>query len=121
MYLYIKNWNIIHRSDKKKLLIGFLEWCQIMEEKNTDRCIYEDWKIIKYEKSKQWENDSNKYHLKKELEEEKRKNNELITIANKQVTKGLWLDKKRHEPTEYYRKLYLLKSLWNANAKESME
>ena len=39
-----------------------------------DNLIYEDNQIKKYENSKQYIEDTNRYHLTKELEEEKRKN-----------------------------------------------
>lgn len=92
-------------------------WMQNMyREYNTaytmeDNLIYEDNQIKKYENSKQYIEDTNRYHLTKELEEEKRKNWELTKIANMKVTKEMELETKWQEATEYQRKLYLLKNM----------
>jgi hypothetical protein len=113
MYLYIRNWNIIHKSENKKLLLWFLEWCQIYEDNQKWNLIFEDGKIKIYEQSKQREEDSNKYHLTKELQYTKKKNKELEIIANTKI-KSERKHKKNKEPTEYEKKLYILKNLWNA-------
>ena len=63
---------------------------------------------MKYENSKQYIEDSNRYHLSKELEKTKRKNAELETIANAKVKKDMEL---RREATERDKKLYLLKNM----------
>ncbi len=76
-----------------------------------DNLIFEDGKVKKYENSKQYTEDTNRYHLQKELKEEKRKNKELTKIANAKVRKEMELDKKWQEPDEYNRKLYLLKQM----------
>ena len=77
----------------------------------TDNLIYEDNQIKRYENSRQYENDINKFHLERELDETKRKNSELLQIANTKVRKEMELDVKGQEPDEYQRKLYLLKSM----------
>lgn len=76
-----------------------------------DNLIFEDNQIKKYENSKQYIEDSNRYHLTKELEDTKRKNAELTTIANAKMRKDLELDVKGQEPDEYNKKLYLLKNM----------
>ena len=76
-----------------------------------DNLIFEENKIKKYENSKQYIEDSNRYHLTHELEEANRKNAELTTIANAKVKKELELERKGLEPDEYTRKLYLLKNM----------
>ena len=76
-----------------------------------DNLIFEDNQIKKYENSKQYIEDTNRYHLTKELEDTKRKNAELTTIANAKVHKELELDVKWKEANEYQRKLYLLKNM----------
>lgn len=76
-----------------------------------DNLIYEDGKIKRYENSRQYIEDTNRYHLEKELNEEKRKNKELLTIANTKVKKEMELEVKGQEPDEYQRKLYLLKNM----------
>ena len=60
----------------------------------TDRLIFEDNQIKIYEQSKQYGEDINRYQLQKDLKEEKRKNKELVQIANMKVTKELELEKK---------------------------
>ena len=111
MYVYIKNGNIIHKSNKKKLLIGFLEWCQILEEENTDRCIYENWKLVKYEKSKQREEDSNKYHLTIENENLKKENNKLERIAKVEVKNKSKRYGDGETLTDFEKNIYLLNHL----------
>ena len=49
--------------------------------------------------------------MERELEETKRKNSELLQIANTKVRKEMELDVKGQEPDEYQRKLYLLKNM----------
>ena len=83
----------------------------ITEYSQTDNLIFEDGKIKRYENSRQYEDDINKYHLEKELSETKRKNTELTKIANTKVRKEMELDIKGQEPDEYQRKLYLLKNM----------
>ena len=76
-----------------------------------DNLIFEDNQIKKYENSKQYIEDSNRYHLTKELEDTKRKNAELTTIANAKMNKDLELEVKGQKPDEYNKKLYLLKNM----------
>ena len=112
MYVYVsEKWNIIMRSSFR------WTWMQNKyREFNTaytmeDNLIFEENQIKKYENSKQYIEDTNRYKLNKELEEEKRKNWELTQIANMKVTKELELDKKREEANEYQRKIYLLRNM----------
>ena len=77
----------------------------------TDRLIFEDNQIKIYEQSKQYGEDINRYQLQKDLKEEKRKNKELVQIANMKVAKELELEKKWEEANEYQRKLYLLRNM----------
>ena len=76
-----------------------------------DNLIFEDNQIKKYENSKQYIEDSNRYHLTKELEDTKRKNAELTTIANAKMNKDLELEVKGQKPDEYNKKIYLLKNM----------
>ena len=71
-----------------------------------DNLIFEENQIKKYENSKQYIED-----LTKELEDTKRKNAELTTIANAKMTKDLELEVKGQKPDEYNKKLYLLKNM----------
>ena len=76
-----------------------------------DNLIFEENQIKRYENSKQYIEDSNRYHLTKELEDTKRKNAELTTIANAKMNKDLELEVKGQKPDEYNKKLYLLKNM----------
>ena len=76
-----------------------------------DNLIFEENQIKKYENSKQYREDTNRYHLEKELKETKRKNSELTKIANAKVRKEMELDVKGQEPNEYQRKLYTLRNM----------
>lgn len=112
MYVYVsEKWNIIMRSSFR------MTWMQnkyreyITRYSMDDNLIFEDNQIKKYENSKQYIEDSNRYHLTKELEDTKRKNAELTTIANAKMNKDLELEVKGQKPDEYNKKLYLLKNM----------
>lgn len=111
MYLYIRNWNIIHKSEQKKQLLWFLEGCQIYEDNQKGNLIFENGKVKIYEQSKQREEDSNKYHLTKENNQLKKENKKLENIANNKVYKELELETKWQEANSYQRNIYLLKSM----------
>jgi hypothetical protein len=76
-----------------------------------DNLIFEWGKVIKYENSKQYIEDSNRYHLTKELEKTKKENAELTTIANAKMRKDLELDVKWDEPNKYNKNIYLLRNM----------
>lgn len=112
MYVYVSDkWNIIMRSSFR------MTWMQnkyreyITRYSMEDNLIFEDNQIKKYENSKQYIEDTNRYHLTKELEDTKRKNAELTTIANAKMNKDLELEVKGQKPDEYNKKLYLLKNM----------
>lgn len=112
MYVYVSDkWNIIMKSNIR--LTGL--WNQYREFNTAytmeDNLIFEENQIKKYENSKQYIEDTNRYRLNKELEETKRKNWELTQIADMKVRKELELDKKWEEDWEYQRKLYLLRNM----------
>ena len=112
MYVYVSDkWNIIMKSNIR--LTGL--WNQYREFNTAytmeDNLIFEENQIKKYENSKQYIEDSNRYHLTKELEDTKRKNAELTSIANSKVKKDLELEAKWQEVDEYQRKLYTLKNM----------
>lgn len=111
MYYYIRNWNIIHRSESKKQLLGFLQWCQIYEDNQKGNMIFEDWKIKVYEKSKQWEEDSNKYHLMKENQNLKNENEKLERIAKVEVEQKSKRYGKEETLTDFEKNIYLLNHL----------
>ena len=77
--------------------------------KMEDNLIFEWGKVVKYENSKQYIEDSNRYHLTHELEETKRKNAELETIASTKLKKDLEI--KDREATERDKKIYILKNM----------
>lgn len=112
MYVYVsEQWNIILRSNKK--LTGVQNKYREYDTKYsiTDNLIFEDNQIKRYESSRQYDEDINKYHLEKELSDTKRKNEELLQIANTKVKKEMELEVKWQEPDEYQRKLYLLRNM----------
>ena len=112
MYVYVsEKWNIIMKSSFK--ITGMQNQYReyITEYSQMDNLIFEDNQIKKYENSRQYIEDTNRYHLTKELEETKRKKAELETIANAKVKKDMELEVKGQEPDEYQRKLYLLKNM----------
>jgi len=112
MYVYVSDkWNIIMKSNIR--LTGL--WNQYREFNTAytmeDNLIFEENQIKKYENSKQYIEDTNRYHLTKELEDTKRKNAELTSIANSKVKEDLELEAKWQEVNEYQRKLYTLKNM----------
>ena len=112
MYVYVSDkWNIIMKSNIQ--LNGLRNQYREFNTGYTmeDNLIFEENKIKKYENSKQYIEDSNRYHLNKELEETKRKNSELTSIANAKVKKELELEARGLEANEYQRKLYTLKNM----------
>ena len=112
MYVYVSDkWNIIMRSSFRFTGMQNKYREYITEYSMDDNLIFEWGKVVKYENSKQYIEDSNKYHLTHELEETKRKNAELTTIANAKMTKDLELEVKGQKPDEYNKKLYLLKNM----------
>ena len=109
MYVYVKNGRIRLKSEERM----HIPWTQeyVTDHKMTDRLILEWWGIKIYEQSKQYAEDTNRYHLEKELKSQKKKNKELETIANAKVQKELELDVKWQTADNYQRKIYLLKNM----------
>ena len=112
MYVYVSDkGNIIMKSNIR--LSGL--WNQYMEYNTSynmeDNLIFEENQIKKYENSKQYIEDTNRYHLTKELEDTKRKNSELTQIANAKVKKEMELEAKGKEADEFQRKLYTLRNM----------
>ena len=119
MYVYVSDkWNIIMKSNIQ--LNGL--WNQYREfnvaYKMEDNLIFEWGKVIKYENSKQYIEDSNRYHLTKELEKTKKENAELTTIANAKMRKDLELDVKWDEPNKYNKNIY---SLYKSNRASTLK
>lgn len=122
MYVYVTDrGNIILRTKERnmKMRIKYREF--IVNYDMTDNLIYEWGEIKKYENSRQYIEDTNRYHLTKELNEEKRKNADLVKIANTKVRQDMELDIKGQEANEYQRKLYLLRNMRHDITKESTE
>ena len=103
---------IIHKSIQLKN-DDFLKWSTavIVECNQTDNLIVENWQVKIYERSKQYIEDTNRYHLTKENNELKKENKKLETIANAKVTKELELETKGQEANSYQRNIYLLKNM----------
>ena len=112
MYVYVsEKGNIILRSNKKLTGLQNMYREFVTSYRMEDNLIFEWGQVKKYENSRQYIEDSNRYHLTHELEETKRKNAELTKIANAKVQKEMELDVKGKEANEYQRKLYLLKNM----------
>lgn len=112
MRVYVSDkWNIILKCNERQIKLWGKYREYRVEYKDTDNLIYEGGKIIKYENSKQYIEDTNRYHLTKELNEEKRKNTELEKIANAKVTKELELEERWLDANEYQRKIYSLRNM----------
>lgn len=112
MYVYVSDkWNIILKSEKRLTKMWWKYREYQVEYENTDNLIFEGGQVIKYENSKQYIEDTNQYHLQKQINELERKNKDLEKIANTKVTKDLELDVKGQEANEYQRKIYLLKHM----------
>ena len=114
MYVYVKNWNIVYKSDKRSNLIKDAIEMQTTYTKN-DNIIFEDGEIRIYEKTKQFEKDVHKYRLDEKIKKLEHHNKDLEQIANKKITKDLELNERWLEANEYQRKIYLLKNLRNGN------
>lgn len=112
MYVYVKDWMIIYKSDKK-VVRGFVSWADvyIVDCRDTDKLIFEGNQVKIYENSNQYNEDMNTYHLSRQVDNLSRKNEELLKIANTKVTKEMELEVKWKEANEYQRKLYLLKNM----------
>lgn len=122
MYVYVSDkWNIVLKSNKRQIKMRGKYREYRTEYSNTDNLIYEGGKIIKYENSKQYIEDSNRYKLNKQINELTRKNKDLEMIANAKVTKELELKERWLEANEYQRKIYLLNHLRDEQTKKSME
>ena len=114
MYVYVKNWNIVYKSDNRSNLIK--DAMEIYTDyTRNDNLIFEDGEVRVYEKTKQFEKDVHKYWLDEKIKRLEHDNKDLETIANKKVTKDLELEERWLEANEYQRKIYLLKNLRNGN------
>lgn len=115
MYVYVSNkGNIILKSYTRVMRMltqGYKEYQT--NYSLEDNLIFERGQVVRYENSKQWEEDNDIYHTKEELRKATKKNEELTLIANTKIEKEKWV-----EATELQRKIYLLNSL--KNAKKSM-
>lgn len=106
MFVYVKNGNIIFKSNTRTNLFPDASevWCWFSM---NDNLIFEDWQVRIYEKSKQFEKDIHKYKLSKQIESLEFQNDKLEKIANEKIKKKT-LTK---EPTKYDRDIYLLRQM----------
>ena len=113
MYVYVTDKGNIMLRSKERVKSLWVKWVteHIVNYDMTDNLIYEWGQVVKYENSKQYVEDTNRYHLEKELKHVKLKNEELTKISNKRVTKELELEQRWLEANEYQRKIYLLKQM----------
>jgi len=105
MFVYVKNGNIIFKSNTRSNLFPDASeiWCWFSM---NDNLIFEDWEVRIYEKSKQFEKDIHKYKLSKQIESLEFQKEKLEKIANEKVKKEILKD-----PTKFDRELYLLRQL----------
>lgn len=107
MFVYIRNGNIVYKSNNK---VDFIPDASVIGcwFNLNDNLIFEDGQVRIYEKSKQFEKDIHKYRLSEKIESLEFQNDKLEQIANKKVEKDLELKK---EPGKFERELYLLKNM----------
>lgn len=115
MFVYVAPEGNIRIKSEKRLLGKLVKGCSehVVEYKMTDRLIYEDNMVKRYEDSRQYAEDINRYHLQKEMDILKKKNEDLTKIANTKIRTEMALDQKNLEPNEHQRKLYLLRNMRN--------
>lgn len=106
MFVYVKNGNILYKSNTKSNIIPDAMEIKCWFSLN-DNLVFEDWEIRIYEKSKQFEKDIHKYKLSKQIESLKFQNDKLEKIANDKVTKETLVK----NPTKYNRDIYLLRQM----------
>lgn len=113
MFVYVAPEGNIRIKSVQRLHGNMVKGCSehVVEYKRTDRLIYEDNRVKRYEESRQYAEDTDRYRIQKENELLRKKNNELTKIANVKVTKDLELEVKGQEANEYQRKIYLLKHM----------
>ena len=122
LYVYVAPDGNIRLKSKERCFKNWVKGCSehVVGYEMSDRLIFEDNQIKKYENSKQFWEDINRYHLQKEVRNLKKENKDLVKIANNKVTKELELEVKWQEANAYQRKIYLLKQMRDAS-KKSMD
>jgi hypothetical protein len=107
MFVYIRNGNIIYKSNTK---VDFLPDASVIGcwFSLNDNLVFEDWQVRIYEKSKQFEKDIHKYRLSEKIESLEFQNDKLEKIANTKTEKQLRLKK---EAGKYEREIYLLNQM----------
>ena len=108
MYVYVKGGKIWMQSENRIKAPWFKEYQT--DHKMTDKLIFEDGKVKIYEQSRQYIEDTDRYHLEKQLRIQTKRNKDLETIANAKVQKELELDTKGQTADGYQRNIYLLKN-----------
>ncbi len=107
MFVYVKNWNIVYRTNTRTNIIpGAMEikcWFNL-----NDNLVFEDWEVRIYEKSKQFEKDIHKYQLKTKIKNLEFENKKLEKAANENVKEKMEL---RKDATKFDRELYLLRQM----------
>lgn len=82
IYVYIKNWWIIKKSEN---IVNWLSYDDVQQVnyKLTDKLIYDKWKIVKYEESEQYKKDKWIVWVEEERDIYKQKLKEKETQYNK--------------------------------------
>ena len=107
MFVYVKNGNILYKSNTRSNIIPWAMEIKCWFSLN-DNLVFEDWEVRIYEKSKQFEKDIHKYQLKTKIKNLEFKNKKLEKAANKNVKEKMEL---RKEATKFDRELYLLRQM----------
>lgn len=111
MFVYVKNGNIIYKSETRTNLFPEAFEVQCWFNLN-DNLIFEEWQVRIYEKSKQFEKDIHKYKLSKQIESLEFQNDKLEKIANEKVK-----EKINKNPTKFDREIYLLRQMkWSQHS-----
>lgn len=96
MFVYVAPEGNIRIKSVQRLHGNLIKGCSehVVEYKRTDRLIYEDNKVKRYEDSRQYAEDTDRYHMQKKVDLLEKKNQELVQIANTKVTKELELEER---------------------------
>lgn len=112
MFVYVKNGNIVYKSNTRRNLIPDSTEIRCWFSLN-DNLVFEDGEVRIYEKSKQFEKDIHKYKLSKQIKSLEFQNDKLEKIANKKIKKEVLVK----EPTKYDRDIYLLRQMkWSQHS-----
>lgn len=111
MFVYVRDWKIILQV-KNRYFWSYVNGAREYEFNGgqTDRLIFEENQIKRYEESNQYLEDINYYHLQNENKELKKHNKQLEIIAHEKIQEDPKMFK-TDKPNDYQQKIYLLKKM----------